>query len=90
MIVKEVYVDEEGIEHPRLVHIYSDLGVRLFQVDTNTMYRCSVIDTIDANHTYIEMLEDLGELDDNNSEDNKELAELAALLESDSDGKADA
>ena len=62
MIKKEIYIDKKGKEHPELVFIYSDLGVRLYQIDTDRIYPDYVIDHISANHKYKEMVEDLGEI----------------------------
>jgi len=64
MIIKETYIDKHGRERKDLVHIYSDLGCRLLQVDTGIIYPDSVIDSINARHEYREMTEDLGELPD--------------------------
>lgn len=61
MIVKEhPYMDNRGNLRDDLVKYYSDLGVRLLQVDTGMIYADFVIDSVYAKHEYVELLDDLG------------------------------
>lgn len=48
------YVDEKGVSHPDLVHIYSDANYEILQEDTGMIYE-DVVDPYPTCHSYVEL-----------------------------------